>query len=85
MDFTFRIQSSIGIANLKDPDTSSDKSAQTKPSMSAPSHHFLHAATAIKGSMNSDAAHEKKGTPDSPATARTNNVFMVLGGPTRAV
>ena len=40
------------------------------------------APTPTKSSTNSDAAHEKKGTPASPATALARSVFPVPGGPT---
>mmetsp|Transcript_9700 Transcript_9700/g.16640 ORF Transcript_9700/g.16640 Transcript_9700/m.16640 type:complete len:482 (+) Transcript_9700:983-2428(+) len=40
------------------------------------------APTPTKSSTNSDAAHEKKGTPASPATALAMSVFPVPGGPT---
>mmetsp|Transcript_6931 Transcript_6931/g.28423 ORF Transcript_6931/g.28423 Transcript_6931/m.28423 type:complete len:252 (-) Transcript_6931:285-1040(-) len=41
------------------------------------------APTPTNISTNSDAAHEKKGTPASPATALASSVLPVPGGPTR--
>mmetsp|Transcript_7915 Transcript_7915/g.28930 ORF Transcript_7915/g.28930 Transcript_7915/m.28930 type:complete len:409 (+) Transcript_7915:1075-2301(+) len=41
------------------------------------------APTPTKSSTNSDAAHEKNGTPASPATALARRVLPVPGGPTR--
>ena len=39
------------------------------------------APTPTKSSTNSDAAIDRKGTPDSPAIALANNVLPVPGGP----
>ena len=41
----------------------------------------LLAPTPTNSSTNSDAAMERKGTPDSPAIALANNVLPVPGGP----
>ena len=41
----------------------------------------LLAPTPTNSSTNSDAAIERKGTPDSPAIALANNVLPVPGGP----
>ena len=41
----------------------------------------LEAPTPTNISMNSVPAHEKNGTPASPATHRASNVFPVPGGP----
>ncbi|WVZ18587.1 hypothetical protein V8G54_005909 [Vigna mungo] len=43
----------------------------------------LDAPTPTNSSTNSEAAHEKNGTPASPATALARSVFPVPGGPTR--